>query len=439
MFLFSNSLRRGCAVIPALASVFLALPLSAVAQTNTAPIPQSGSVSASSAPTTLRAALEAAWALHPSSRASANRTAELDARARAAQSLTSGPASVGLAHRTDAWSGDAGLREVEAEVEVPLWNLGVRRATQNQVTADGSALAWQQSAERLKLAGEVREAAAQVALARAERDSAARKQLEATQLADDIERRVKVGDLARVDALQARASAQQAQGLLAQSDAALLRTLGQWRALTGQTQAASLEEASPSAVAQNPAAALRNLPTEPSDHPALQAAQAQVYSARARLALTEADRRDPMALGLGVTRERAATGANMETSVRLALRIPLGGDSRNAPKLAAARAELDAAQAQADAVVRQTEADIAAASADLDAARRQEALAAQRAALSMQMQALVAKSYRLGESDLPTRMRADNEKFDADLSLARARIALQRAISQLNQSLGYLP
>ena len=439
MFLFSNSLRRGCAVIPALASVFLALPLSAVAQTNTSPIPQSGSVSASSAPTTLRAALEAAWALHPSSRASANRTAELDARARAAQSLTSGPASVGLAHRTDAWSGDAGLREVEAEVEVPLWNLGVRRATQNQVTADGSALAWQQSAERLKLAGEVREAAAQVALARAERDSAARKQLEATQLADDIERRVKVGDLARVDALQARASAQQAQGLLAQSDAALLRTLGQWRALTGQTQAASLEEASPSAVAQNPAADLRNLPTAPSDHPALQAAQAQVYSARARLALTEADRRDPMALGLGVTRERAATGANMETSVRLALRIPLGGDSRNAPKLAAARAELDAAQAQADAVVRQTEADIAAASADLDAARRQEALAAQRAALSMQMQALVAKSYRLGESDLPTRMRADNEKFDADLSLARARIALQRSISQLNQSLGYLP
>ena len=439
MFLFSNSLRRRCAVVTALASLFLALPPPAVAQTNTAPTSKSGAASASSTPTTLRAALEAAWALHPSSRASANRIAELDARARSAQSLTSGPASVGLAHRTDAWSGDAGLREVEAEVEVPLWNPGVRSATQNQVTADGSALAWQHQADRLKLAGEVREAAAQVALVRAERDSAARKHLEATQLADDIERRVKVGDLARVDAMQARASAQQAQGLLAHSEAALLRALGQWRALTGQTQAASLEEALPSAVAQNPAAAVLNLPTVQSDHPTLQAAQAQVHSARARLALTEADRRDPMALGLGVTRERAAAGANLETSVRLALRIPLGGDSRNAPKLAAARAELDAAQAQADVVVRQTEADVAAAHADLEAARRQEALAAQRATLSLQMQALVAKSHRLGESDLPTRMRADNEKLDADLSLARARIALQRAISQLNQSLGTLP
>ncbi|OYT92594.1 MAG: hypothetical protein CFE43_08080 [Burkholderiales bacterium PBB3] len=436
MFSFSNLLRRRCAVVPALASVFLALPPSAVAQTNTAPIPQSSAVSATSTPTTLRAALEAAWALHPSSRASGHRTAELDARARAARSFTSGPASLGLAHRTDAWSGDAGLREVEAELEVPLWNPGVRRATQNQVTADTSALAWQQSAERLKLAGEVREAAAQLALARVERDAAVRKHLEATQLADDVERRVKAGDTARVDALQARASAQQAQGLQAQSDAALLRALGQWRTLTGQLQSASLDERLPSAGAEAGAEAGVNRQNE---HPTLQAAQAQVHSARTRLALTEADRRDPMALGLGVTRERAAAGANLETSVRLALRIPLGGDSRNAPKLAAARAELDAAQAQADAVARQLDADIAAAHADLDAARRQEALAVQRATLSMQMQALVAKSHRLGESDLPTRMRADNEKLDADLSLARARIALQRAISQLNQSLGTLP
>lgn len=436
MFLFSNSLRRRCAVVPALASVFLALPPPAVAQTNTSPIPQSGSVSASSAPTTLRAALEAAWALHPSSRASANRTAELDARARAAQSLTSGPASVGLAHRTDAWSGDAGLREVEAEVEVPLWNPGVRRATQNQVAADGSVLASQQKAERLKLAGEVREAAVQVAMARAERDVVNLKHVEATQLADDIERRVKVGELARVDALQARASAHQAQGQLAKSEAALQRVLGQWRALTGYTQPASLDEALTDKSALAPSATWQ---TVQSDHAALQAAQAHVRSAQARLALTEADRRDPMELGLGVTRERAATGANLETTVRLALRIPLGSDSRNAPKLAAAKAELDTAQAQADALIRQLEVELIAAQTGLEAARRQETLAAQRAALSLQLQALVAKSYRLGESDLPTRIRADNEKLDADLSLARARIELQRAISQLNQSLGTLP
>ena len=436
---------------PGLASLFLALPPLAVAQTNPAPTSYSGTASASNSLNTaisLRAALDAAWALHPASRAAGHRAAELEARARAAQAFGSGPASGGLAHRTDVLSGDAGQREYEAEVSVPLWNPGVRRATQVQVTADGFAVTWQQRAERLKLAGEIREAAAQVALARAERDSAAQKNREATQLAQDVERRVQAGDSARVDALQARASAQQAQGHLAGSDAVLLRALGQWRALTGQTQAASLDENLAPDATQKSAATVEAIQLAQaaaavqraqSEHPAVQAAQAQVHSARARLALSEADRRDPMELGLGVTRERAAVGANLETSVRLALRIPLGGDSRNAAKIAAARGELETAQAQADAVLRKTEADIAAARVDLDAAYRQEALAAQRATLSMDMQALVAKSHRLGESDLPTRMRADNEKLDADLSLVRARIALQRAISQVNQSLGLLP
>jgi len=54
-------------------------------------------------------------------------------------------------------------------------------------------------------------------------------------------------------------------------------------------------------------------------------------------------------------------------------------------------------------------------------------------------QALIAKSYQLGESDLPARLRADNERFDADLALARARSDVQRAIARLNQSLGLLP
>jgi cobalt-zinc-cadmium efflux system outer membrane protein len=322
-------------------------------------------------PISLRAALDAAWALHPASRASANRSAELQARARAAQSLVSGSPSVGLAHRTDVLSGGAGLREYEAEVAVPLWNPGVRGATQNQVSADISALDWQQSAERLKLAGEIRAAAAQVALARAEREWAARKHLEATELANDVERRVSRRNPG------CHASACTTAGTPTGATCGADPRTGQWRALTGQTQVANL---------MSPCLRGRTERT-PSPSSAGQ-------SARARLALTEADRRDPMELGLGVTRERAAVGANPETSVRFALRIPWGGDNRNAAKLAAALAELDTAQAQADAAVRQLDADIASAHAGLDAARQQEALAAQRATLSTQIQALVAKSHR---------------------------------------------
>ena len=171
MFIFSNSLRRSCAAVPVLACVLVALPSLAVAQTNaTAASISSGGTHAAPISFSLRAALEAAWALHPASRAAANRTAEWEARERAAQSWFFGAPTVGVAHRTDALNGDAGLREYEAEVAVPLWSPGVRSATQAQVKAEVSAWTWQQNTERLKLAGEVREAAAQVALARAERE-----------------------------------------------------------------------------------------------------------------------------------------------------------------------------------------------------------------------------------------------------------------------------
>ncbi len=377
----------------------------------------------SPAPVSLRQALDAAWALSPAARAATSRQAELQARAGAARALLSGSPSATLAHRTDRLQTNAGLREYEAEVGLPLWNPGMRQATQRQVAADTALLDQQNTLARLKLAGELREAAGQLAALQAEQALAARKLDEANRLAGDTERRVKAGDTARVDLLQTQGAARQAESALAQADAALSRARGHWRSLTGL----------------NADPAWSEQPGTAADHPGLLAAQAQVRSAQTRLALTDADRRDPMELGVGVTRERAAAGAPGETTMRFALRIPFGGDTRNAAKLAAARAELDAAQAEADALQRQIDAERESAQVQLDAARRNEVLTAQRAALAGQAQALIAKAHQLGEADLPTRMRADNDKYDADLALARARIDTLRAIAQLNQAFGLLP
>ncbi|MFM9880034.1 MAG: TolC family protein, partial [Burkholderiaceae bacterium] len=84
-------------------------------------------------------------------------------------------------------------------------------------------------------------------------------------------------------------------------------------------------------------------------------------------------------------------------------------------------------------------ASIGAALAATENARSALALANERAALSSQAHALIAKSYRLGESDLPTRLRFEADKFDADLALARAIADAQRAVSRLNQAYGLLP
>lgn len=391
-----------------------------------------GAVQAQPGPS-LREALEAAWALSTAQRSAAQRIAELDARARASSSWVSGPASVTLAHRTDRLTGNGGLRELEAEVAVPLWNAGTRSATRAQVDADRTALERQQGLAKLKLAGEVRELAAQAALAQVEVALANRKLEDARTLAQDVERRVRAGDAARVDALQSQSAVQQATGTLAQAQAALARVQSQWRAMTGLAElpsATALDSPTVTASVETPLA---------SDHPAVASATAQAGAARSRLALAEADRRDPMELSLGSTRERSAFGASAETALRVALKIPLGGDSRNGPRIAAARAELDAADAEADAVARQVNAELAAARAEVQAAQASEQAAEARARLSTEAQDLYAKSYRLGDSDLPTRLRADNERFEADLALARTRVETRRALARLHQSLGSLP
>lgn len=420
-----------CLAQPACAALVLASAFVAAATAQTSPLPlppgPEATAPARSGPN-LREALDAAWALSPAARSADSRRAQLQARERAASSWINGSPSALLAQRSDRFNNNGGLLEYEAELEFPVWSPGVRGATQRELAALRLGFEPQQLVARLKLAAEVREAAASLAVARTERDLAQRKHGEALALAQDVQRRVKAGDSARVDELQAQSLVAQAASGQEQAGQTLARLQNQWLALTGLAAVPSLEEPLPPA---NPVIG--------PDHPAIQAAQTRGQAAQAALELSETDKRDPMSVGVGVTRERSAFGAAGENSLRLALKIPFGTDSRNAPRIAAARAELDAAQAELDAAQRQVQTELASALAELDAARRTQASMTERARLSTEVQALVAKAYRLGESDLPTRLRADSEKFEADLSLARARVGLQRAVSQLNQALGLLP
>ena len=385
-------------------------------------------------PPTLRQALDAAWEISSQSRSLDNRRSELAAKDKAAGSWISGEPVVALAQRTDRLNKNDGFRELEAEIELPLWNRGVRAATQADIAAQRLGFDGQFALSKLKLAGELRALAASAATAQVELDLNKRKLLEANALTQDLMRRVKAGENARVDALQTQVLVQQAQAAMAQAEGQLARVQSQWRSLTGLATVAPLEEKL-AAMAANEAIAA---PIS-ADHPALRQSQAQLSGAQAKLALANADKRDPISVGVGIARERGSFAASNETTLRFALRIPLGGDNRNAPRQAAARAELDASQADLDALQRQLLAEVAAANAELLAARTVQIAASERVRLSNEVQTLITKSWRLGDSDLPTRLRADNEQFEASLSLARAAIDVQRAIANLNQAHGVFP
>lgn len=371
---------------------------------------------------TLREAVDAAWSLSPQARALDSRQAEFDARARVATGFLAGAPTVSLAHKAGRGAA-SGARETEAEISAPLWQPRLRSATANQVETDRMALGAQMAATKLRMAAEVRELAAVAALAEVERELAARKVSEARAGAADTERRVKAGDSARVDALRAQSALREAEAAQAGAEGAVARSLANWRAFTGMAQPASLDDA----------------PGPQGAHPLLQAAEAQARAARSKLEVADADRRDPMEVGVGLVRERPGAGAPTESAVKLSLRVPLGGDIRNGARIAAARAELDAAEAELDSARRQAASEREAASAELEAARLAERLATDRERFAREAQELIAKSYRLGETDLPTRLRADAERFAAELAKVRATIEARRALSRLNQANGAMP
>jgi cobalt-zinc-cadmium efflux system outer membrane protein len=125
--------------------------------------------------------------------------------------------------------------------------------------------------------------------------------------------------------------------------------------------------------------------------------------------------------------------------MRVGVRIPLGSDARNGVRIAQAGAERTEAEAALQLEIERLQAEQALAREDLSAAEAAQAGAQERVRLSRDTQQLIARAYQLGERDLATRLRADSERFEADLSSARADAELGRAISRFNQSLGLLP
>jgi outer membrane protein TolC len=207
-----------------------------------------------------------------------------------AGSFWAAPPSLELSHCDDRLQSNAGSRETEIGVAVPLWLPGQRAARAG--TAD-AAVAQAQAATQvalLRLAGELRDAAWQIFALQAEAAQADGLAQALKQLADDVERRVSAGDLARADALAAQAEQLAASALQTEVRQRLQAARARWALLTGLTAAPELPAATVSDGALGAAAA----------HPELQLASQSTELARRRVELMRHSRRDAPELTVGV-------------------------------------------------------------------------------------------------------------------------------------------
>ena len=409
----------------------------AVALTTVAPSLLAQSPPAPDTPT-LRQAFDAAWSRQPEALALAARRDAVRAQQQSAQSWTPEPAALELSTRTDRPGRNLGTREYELGLAVPLWLPGERARSQALADAEGRALESRATAVQLRVAASVRNAWWTWQRARAEADTARSQLDKVRRIAADVGKRVRAGDLARADQHQADGAVAAAEAAAAQTEASVVAAQQQLRALTampapGAAPGWNASDSEPEPVLVALAAADAEL------HGEVLALKDRVAVAQGVAALAAAQSRVNPELTITTSRDRGAFGEPYQQTFTLGLRIPFGAGPRHGARTAAARAEVIEVQAQLALERARLEGERESARARTDAARTQLAAADRRAQLAHESRGFFDKSFRLGETDLPTRLRIEAEAVDAERQATRARIELAEAVSAWRQALGLLP
>ncbi|MET1115569.1 MAG: TolC family protein [Comamonas sp.] len=417
----------------------LAQPLPESATAATSPI---AAVPAAPVPalTTLRQAFDAAWARQPEAASAAHYRNAAQGRQSVANGWTPEPPALELATKTDRWHRDEGSAELELGVAVPLWLPGERGRAQALAQAEFDALDTRQAAARLRLAGALREAWWQLQRAQLDIAQAQARLGSAAELAADVARRVKAGELARADQHQADGAVAAAEAALAESQAQRAVHEQTLRTLVAQpvgAQSEAPEELPPGALIEASGSAQAD--AQAADHPALREAQARLQVAERAQGLVGAQTRANPELTVATTRERGARGARYERTFTVGVRIPFGSSGARQSRTATAAAELLVAQSQLELERLRIAGEVASARARLTGARTVAQAAERRAVLARETQAFIGKAFRAGEIDLPNRLRVELEAADAERQAGIARLGIHQALSALHQAMGLLP
>lgn len=381
--------------------------------------------------TTLKEVFDAAWLRQPEARAINLRRDAAQAQAKVASQLSPEPAALEIIQRGDQMTGNYGSSETYVGLAIPIWLPGQRDATGQLAQAEISFVESKQLSAQLRVAFAVRDAWWNWQRTRIDNELARVQLVNASRLAVDVNRRVQAGELARADQHQAEGAVQAAKANLAQSQASFALALAQVQMLIG---GATPSESNRTSVSE---------PEPPkghdSPHPLLKELQDRIIVAERTVSLVSSQNRSNPQLTIGAKRDRSTYGENYGQSILVGVRFPFGDGPRYDARVANAQAEAIEVHAQLQLEKARLIADQQAARSRVESVRVQLQAAQRRAQLARESRGFFDKSFRLGESDLPTRLRIETEAIEAERQEARTRIELGAAISALRQTTGLLP
>lgn len=377
---------------------------------------------------TLAAALQTAFARYPSTVELEARDNEAGAWKKRGQSWIAGSPALSLRYQTDEYNHDTGLEEFESGIELPLWRWGERAATKKLGKAYSEEAALAQNALRWQVAGQLRSALWEIALAENNTDLAQQSLAIAKRLHATLKRRYQLGDVAQADLLLAQSTALEKETALLTAQAAQVDAQRAYTSLTGTgTYPKHFKETLSSKEMLDP------------QHPLLAFTEAELRRAQAARRYTQRAAKDNPSLLAGPRRERPANDVVVEDSVGISLRIPFGGGAHRGTEIAAADRAVAAATAQRDRQRRELQMQLHEAEHGLHVAEAALKLASERAQIAQRHITMGDSAFQKGEMSLLDLLKLQDNAAAAVRQASRLAIEVQRNIAFYNQASGELP
>ena len=333
-----------------------------------------------------------------------------------------------LRYQTDRLGSDVGLDEYEAGIQLPLWNFGGRDAVQafsNALLAESEFAA---NALRWQVAGLVRMALWDVALAEADHDLSRQSLDNAGRLAELVERRHELGDVALSDVLLAKASYFEYRAALVEAEAALVDAERFYQTIIGLDRR-------PDFVAE----ALSRVREVDASHPALALANAAVARAEADFVVAEETVNTGTNVMIGARRERPAFGTELDDSVGITLNIPFGGSAHRNTAISKAARAASLARAERKRQLRELSLALHEAAHGLDVVRQNLEAASARLEFADRHQSMGEVAFEKGELELIDLLKIQATAIDARRQVSRLEIDQKRQTALYNQAVGDLP
>ncbi|MDQ7091413.1 MAG: TolC family protein [Methylococcales bacterium] len=352
---------------------------------------------------------------------------EVDAlRRRGSQWLSAAP-SVSFRYQDDLLADNTGLRELETELGLSLWNWGQRSAGLALADKANATIDKQQQALRLKVAGLIRLALWDMSLEDI-RYQQAKITLEISEkLLDKIKHRVELGDLAEFDLLLAQSDHLEKRTLFVQAQAEMMHARERYFTLTQSNQ-----------VPANYTETQSTLDTV-EHHPALQVMNTLIEREKANLNWVESKGSGQPLITLGGKSERGSRANDDIESLSLTISIPFGGAAYLAPKIASVNIKLTKIITRREHLYRKLTADLHEINHQLEVNRAELMMANELKQISNKHLKMAQFGFSEGEINLMDLLKIQTKNTNALRHAKEHKVMLQRNIALYNQIVGVQP